>query len=448
MDIRATRRQLRERFRRDISVLRLHCDRGGEFSYDLLAEFCRDEGICQTFTLPASPQQNGIAERHIGLITEFACTSIIHTAAPHFLWPFAVRYAAHQLNLWPCVSEPETSPTLRWTKKVGDASIIQVWGALSLVRDAKSSKLSSRTLRWVFLGFPTDAPPWQFYHPRESRVFSFHDVTFDKSVCFYRLHPHASDPVPLTPLILVPIPPLVYPLPPQGPAPSGVSQVDPPSLVEPLEISSDYSGPAEGGDPVADNTTATRRSLRLETSPGFLPQLSSPPPQPAAADSRAEIAGAEPGGAELEGEGYRGAAIGGAGFGGAATGGAESGAGGAASARGATRAAGNGGAGAAGTGGAGAAGTGGASTRGAGAAGARGAAGAGGATGAAGSGGAGGATGARGARARGTRGAGAGGPGGARTIGAGAAGAGGAACGDSLYNGSELDYGVGTNYSE
>ncbi|CAI7791372.1 unnamed protein product [Closterium sp. NIES-53] len=39
--------------------------------------------------LPASPQQNGIAERPIGLVMEVARTSMIHTAAPHFLWPFA-----------------------------------------------------------------------------------------------------------------------------------------------------------------------------------------------------------------------------------------------------------------------------------------------------------------------------------------------------------------------
>ncbi|CAI7729738.1 unnamed protein product [Closterium sp. NIES-54] len=90
MDIRATHRQLRERFSRDFPVLRLHSDRGGEFSSDILAELCRDEGIHQSFTLPASPQQNGIAERRIGLIMEVARTSMIHAAAPHFLWPFAV----------------------------------------------------------------------------------------------------------------------------------------------------------------------------------------------------------------------------------------------------------------------------------------------------------------------------------------------------------------------
>ncbi|CAI7825600.1 unnamed protein product, partial [Closterium sp. NIES-53] len=120
--IRATRLQLRERFQSDFLVLRLHSNRGGEFSSDLLAAFCAEHGIRQTFTLSASPQQNGVAERHIGLVMEVACTSMIHAAAPHFLWPFAVQYAAHQLNLWPRVSLPETSPTLLWTGKVGDAS--------------------------------------------------------------------------------------------------------------------------------------------------------------------------------------------------------------------------------------------------------------------------------------------------------------------------------------
>ncbi|CAI7755448.1 unnamed protein product [Closterium sp. NIES-53] len=68
--IRTVRLQLRERFRADLPVLRLHSDRGGEFSSDLLREFCRGEGILQSFTLPDSPQQNGIAERHIGLVME------------------------------------------------------------------------------------------------------------------------------------------------------------------------------------------------------------------------------------------------------------------------------------------------------------------------------------------------------------------------------------------
>ncbi|CAI7738593.1 unnamed protein product [Closterium sp. NIES-53] len=78
----------------------LHMDIGGEFSFTLLREFCCGEGILQSFTLPDSPQQNGIAERLIGLVMEVARTSMIHAAAPHFLSPFAVRYAQ---PLAPCL---------------------------------------------------------------------------------------------------------------------------------------------------------------------------------------------------------------------------------------------------------------------------------------------------------------------------------------------------------
>ncbi|CAI7839037.1 unnamed protein product [Closterium sp. NIES-54] len=192
--IRTVRLQLREQFGQDLLVLRLHSDRGGEFSSNLLRDFCHGEGILQSFTLPDSPQQNGIAERRIGLIMEVARTSMIHAAAPHFLWPFAVQYAAHQLNLWPRVSLPETSPTLRWMGEVGDASVFRVWGSRTFVRDTSADKLSARAIPCVFLGFVPDAPNWQFYHPTSRRVLPSQDVTFDESVPFYRLFPYRSAP--------------------------------------------------------------------------------------------------------------------------------------------------------------------------------------------------------------------------------------------------------------
>ncbi|CAI7932878.1 unnamed protein product, partial [Closterium sp. NIES-54] len=109
----------------------------------------------------------------------------------------------------------------------------------------------------------------------------------------------------------------------RGPAPSGVSQVDPPSSAEPLEISSDSSGPAEGGYPAADNTAATRRSPRLETPLGFRPRPSSPPPQPADVESGAAKGGGTGAGASGGAE-TRGAETGGAETGGADSGGAAS----------------------------------------------------------------------------------------------------------------------------
>ncbi|CAI5980261.1 unnamed protein product [Closterium sp. NIES-65] len=282
--IRAARLQLRRSFGSDFPVLRLHSDRGGEFSSGLLRAYCRARGIRQTFTLPDSPQQNGIAERRIGIVMDVARTSMVHAAAPHFLWPFAVRYAAHQINLQPRVSRPETSPALLWTGKVGDASAFRVWGSRAFVRDLSADKLSPRAAPCVFLGFPTDAPGWQFYHPSSRRVLSSQDVTFDESVPFYRLFPYRTPSLPPPPDFLVPVPPPVDPLPPQVPAPSGVSQVD---AVDPVEVTGD-SGAAAGAEPGgADSGGAVRGGAE----PGGAATGGAGP-------GSATAEGAEPGGAE------------------------------------------------------------------------------------------------------------------------------------------------------
>ncbi|CAI7856789.1 unnamed protein product, partial [Closterium sp. NIES-54] len=238
--IRAARLQLRERFGSDFPVLRLHSDRGREFSSARLGAFCRAQGIHQTFTLPASPQQNGIAERRIGMVMDVALL--------------------------------ETSPTLRWTGKDGDASAFWVWGTRAFVRDLSADKLSPRAVPCVFLGFPPDAPGWQFYHPTSRRVLSSQDVTFDESVPYYRLFPYHTAPLPPPPLFLAQGPPPVDPLPPQGPASSGVSQVD---AVEPVEVAVD-SGAAGGAEPGGAESGG-------------------------AASGGAEPGGAEPGGTEPEG---------------------------------------------------------------------------------------------------------------------------------------------------
>ncbi|CAI7790980.1 unnamed protein product [Closterium sp. NIES-54] len=80
-------------------------------------------------------------------------------------------------------------------------SVFRVWGSHAFVRDTSMDKLSARAIPC--------------------------DVTFDKSVPFYRLFPYRSAPPPPPPLFLALGPPTVDLLPPQSPSPSSVSQVDP-----------------------------------------------------------------------------------------------------------------------------------------------------------------------------------------------------------------------------
>ncbi|CAI7919865.1 unnamed protein product [Closterium sp. NIES-53] len=237
--------QLHERFGQDLPVLRRHSNRASEFSSNLLRDFCRGEGILQSFTLPASPQQNGIAERRIGLVME-----------------------------------------------VGEASVFRVWGSRAFVRDTSADKLSARAIPCVFLGFSPDTPGWQFYHPTSRRDLLSQDVTFDESVSFYRLFPYHSTPPPPPPLFLAPSPPPVDPLPPQGPAPSGVSQVDNLSGPAPVQVAVG-SGAARGA------ALGGAASWGAEPRPGGAEPEGVEPG--GAASEGAESGGVEPQGAALSG---------------------------------------------------------------------------------------------------------------------------------------------------
>ncbi|CAI5960489.1 unnamed protein product [Closterium sp. NIES-64] len=232
------------------------------------------------------------------------------------VFPLRSKGDVTEINLHPRFSRPETSPALLWTGKVGDASAFRVWESPAFVRDLSVDKLSPRAAPCVFLGFPPDAPGWQFYHPTSRRVLSSQDVTFDESVPYYHLFPYRTPSLPPPTLFLVTRPPRVDPLPPQGPAPSGVSQVD---AVEPVEVTGD-SGAAEGAEPGGAETGGAE--------PGGAEPGGAEPggAEPGGAEpGGAEPGGAEPGGAELGGAEPGGATPGGAVRGDAETGGAEPG---------------------------------------------------------------------------------------------------------------------------
>ncbi|CAI7846703.1 unnamed protein product [Closterium sp. NIES-54] len=129
-----------------------------------------------------------------------------------------VRCASAQ-PLAPCLLAGDLAHTALDGGGVGDASVFRVWGSRAFVRDRSADKLSPRAILC--------------------------EVMFDESVPFYRLFPYRSTPSPPPPLFFAPGPPPVDPLPPQGLAPSGVSQVDPLRGPVPIQVAVS-SGAARG----------------------------------------------------------------------------------------------------------------------------------------------------------------------------------------------------------
>ncbi|CAI7767918.1 unnamed protein product [Closterium sp. NIES-53] len=136
-----------------------------------------------------------------------------------------------------------------------------------LLREAAARRSS-------LLVFPDDCSLADSPHGRRL-VFPSQDITFDKSVSFYRIFPYRSAPPPPPPLFLATGPPPLDPLPPQGPAPLRVPQVDP------------LPGPAP---------------IQVAVDSGAAPGVASRGAEPGGAESKgAETGGAKPGGVETGG---------------------------------------------------------------------------------------------------------------------------------------------------
>ncbi|CAI7837015.1 unnamed protein product, partial [Closterium sp. NIES-53] len=141
------------------------------------------------------------------------------------------------------------------------------------------------------VGSFTTPPCFVFCPPKTSRLTSRFRTTISS--------PTALPPFPPPPLFLTPGPPPVDPLPPQGPAPSGVSQVD---AVEPVEVAVD-SGASRGAEPAGAGSGGTEpeRAEPEGAGPGGAePQRAEPL---GAGSGDAEPGVAESGGAEPDGAG-------------------------------------------------------------------------------------------------------------------------------------------------
>lgn len=84
---------------RKIKVLR--SNNGGEYTKGEFVDFCTSEGIRHEFTIPYTPQQNGVAERKNKAIVGAARAMLHDQGLPLFLWAEACNIAMYLQNKSP-----------------------------------------------------------------------------------------------------------------------------------------------------------------------------------------------------------------------------------------------------------------------------------------------------------------------------------------------------------
>ncbi|KAD7477886.1 hypothetical protein E3N88_01022 [Mikania micrantha] len=158
---------------RKIKVVR--SDRGGEYygrhtdvgqSPGLFYEFCKSHGIVNQYTMPGTPQQNGVAERRNRTLMDMVRSMLANCNIPEFLWTEALKTAVHILNRVPSKSVPKT-PFEIWTGRKPNLNYLKVWGCPTEAKlyNPQSKKLDMKTISCFFIGYPERSKGYRFYCP-------------------------------------------------------------------------------------------------------------------------------------------------------------------------------------------------------------------------------------------------------------------------------------------
>lgn len=165
--------EVEKQLNENIKVVR--SDRGGEYygkhsdlgqSKGPFALFCQDNGIVTQYTMPGTPQQNGVAERRNRTLMDMVRSMLCNSTLPQFLWSEALKIDVHILNRVPSKSVPKT-PYEIWTKKGLSLKYLRVWGCPAEAKNfyPELSKLDSRTISCYFVGYPERSKGYRFYCP-------------------------------------------------------------------------------------------------------------------------------------------------------------------------------------------------------------------------------------------------------------------------------------------
>ena len=148
----------------------LRSDRGGEYLSHEFSNHLKSCGIVSQLTPPGTPQRNGVSERRNRTLLDMVRSMMSQSDLPLSFWGYALETAAFTLNRVPSKSVVKT-PYEIWTGKSHSLSFLKIWGCEAFVKRLQSDKLTPKSDKCIFVGYPKETFGYYFYNRQEGKVF-------------------------------------------------------------------------------------------------------------------------------------------------------------------------------------------------------------------------------------------------------------------------------------
>jgi len=163
---------------------KIRSDNGKEF---LLNDFYNTNGIFHETSCVVIPQQNMIVERKHQHLLNVCRAFLFQAKIPNILWAYSLKLVVHLINRLSTPFLSNQSPyELVYSTKL-DFSNLKVFYCLAYARTANTgrTKLDSRSLKCVFLGYKSRTKGYVLYDLHFKYIFVTRNVIFHENIFPY-----------------------------------------------------------------------------------------------------------------------------------------------------------------------------------------------------------------------------------------------------------------------
>ena len=140
-------------------------DNGGEYKSKEFEDYLKKEGIKHEFTVPKTPEQNGVAERMNRTLIETVRSMLADSELPKRFWAEALATAVYLRNRSPTTAVKQMTPFEAFTGKKPNVENLRIFGCDAYAHTPKDErkKLDSKTKKSIFLGYGDGVKGYRLY---------------------------------------------------------------------------------------------------------------------------------------------------------------------------------------------------------------------------------------------------------------------------------------------
>jgi len=163
----------------------LRSNRGCKYLSHEFSNHLKSYGIVPQLTPPGTAQRNGVSERRNRTLLDMVLSMMSQSDLPLLFWGYALETTAFTLNRVPSKSVVKT-PYEMWTGKCLSLSFLKIWGCEVYVKRLILDKLTPKSDKCFFVGYPNETLGYYVYNQIEGKVFVTRNRVFLEKEFFKR----------------------------------------------------------------------------------------------------------------------------------------------------------------------------------------------------------------------------------------------------------------------